>query len=259
MIIEYPTDLLADVKKATAGRRLTGFTPGQGPRHPELMLIGEAPGRHEEQVNIPFSGASGQELMKLVESIGYSRQTVYITSVVRQRPYSIKRVRDKKTGQVVEKTPNRTPTKGRCGPSHRSSTGSCTTLTRRCWCRWAIRPSSACSVLRLILASCTARRSRRQFRRRTRPGKDTGGASASTGSFRCTTRRPFSTPGVSSPPLRPTGNAWGSSCIICIVKKTNKAIYFWPFCRYNIEIDSETSCLQGVFLVLWINGRMSFC
>lgn len=112
MIIKYPADLLAQVKSATAGRRLTGFTPGQGPRHPELMLIGEAPGRHEEQVNIPFSGASGQELMKLVESIGYSRQTVYITSVVRQRPYSIKRVRDKKTGAMVEKRPNRTPTKG---------------------------------------------------------------------------------------------------------------------------------------------------
>ncbi len=46
------------------------------------MLVGEAPGRHEEKVNIPFSGASGQELMKLIESIGYSRSTVYITSVV---------------------------------------------------------------------------------------------------------------------------------------------------------------------------------
>ena len=112
MIIKYPAGLLAQVKAATANRRLTGFTPGLGPRHPELMLIGEAPGRHEEQVNIPFSGASGQELMKLVESIGYSRQTVYITSVIRQRPYSIKRVRDKRTGEVAEKWPNRTPTKG---------------------------------------------------------------------------------------------------------------------------------------------------
>ena len=54
MIIKYPESLLADVKAATAGRRLTGFTPGQGPRHPELMLIGEAPGRHEDKVNSPF-------------------------------------------------------------------------------------------------------------------------------------------------------------------------------------------------------------
>lgn len=111
MIAEYPPTLLAEVKEKTKDRQLTGFTPGQGPLNPDLMLVGEAPGRHEEKVNIPFSGASGQELMKLIESIGYSRSTVYITSVVRQRPYSIKKVVDKKTGEVIEKHPNRTPTK----------------------------------------------------------------------------------------------------------------------------------------------------
>lgn len=56
MIIQYPKDLLAEVDQRTKGRRLTGFTPGQGPLHLDLMLVGEAPGRHEEQVNIPFPG-----------------------------------------------------------------------------------------------------------------------------------------------------------------------------------------------------------
>lgn len=111
MIAEYPPELLAEVTAKTADRQLTGFVAGQGPLKPDLMLVGEAPGRHEEQVDIPFSGASGQELMGFIESIGYSRSTVYITSVVRKRPYSIKRVRDKKTGEIVEKHPNRTPTK----------------------------------------------------------------------------------------------------------------------------------------------------
>ena len=111
MIIKYPQELLKQVRERTAGRHLAGFTPGQGPLHPDIMLVGEAPGRHEEQVNIPFSGASGQKLMKLLNSIGYSRENTYITSVVRQRPYSIKQVRDKKTGELVEKRPNRTPTK----------------------------------------------------------------------------------------------------------------------------------------------------
>ena len=69
MIAEYPPTLLAEVKEKTKNRQLTGFTPGQGPLNPDLMLVGEAPGRHEEKVNIPFSGASGQELMKLIESI----------------------------------------------------------------------------------------------------------------------------------------------------------------------------------------------
>ena len=100
MIAEYPPTLLAEVKEKTKDRQLTGFTPGQGPLNPDLMLVGEAPGRHEEKVNIPFSGASGQELMKFIESIGYSRSTV-----------SIKKAIDKKTGEVIEKRPNRTPTK----------------------------------------------------------------------------------------------------------------------------------------------------
>lgn len=111
MIAQYPASLVAEVEEKTADRQLAGFVPGQGPLKPDLMLVGEAPGRHEEEVNIPFSGASGKELMKLVESIGYSRSMVYITSVVRKRPYRIERIRDKKTGQLVEKRPNRTPTK----------------------------------------------------------------------------------------------------------------------------------------------------
>ena len=111
MIIQYPENLLAEVRQRVAGRNLAGFTPGQGKLKPDLMLVGEAPGRHEEVHNIPFSGASGKELMKMLATIGYDRDSVYITSVVRQRPYSIKEVVDKKTGAKVTKKPNRTPTK----------------------------------------------------------------------------------------------------------------------------------------------------
>lgn len=111
MIIQYPQGLLDEVQRRVRGRRLAGFTPGQGKLHPDLMLVGEAPGRHEEVHNIPFSGASGKELMKMLATIGYDRDSVYITSVVRQRPFSVKKVVDKKTGETVIKKPNRTPTK----------------------------------------------------------------------------------------------------------------------------------------------------
>ena len=112
MIIEYPESLLKQSDDLLKGHHLTGFVAGQGPEHPKIMLIGEAPGRDESNTGIPFVGASGKELMKLVkEYLHMTRQDVYITSVVRRRPYSIKRVKDKKTGQMIEKTPNRTPTK----------------------------------------------------------------------------------------------------------------------------------------------------
>lgn len=112
MIIEYPPSLLQQAEDLLKGHHLTGFVAGQGPKHPKIMLIGEAPGRGEAKTGVPFVGASGKELMKLIEEyLHMTREDVYITSVVRRRPYSIKRVKDKKTGAIVEKTPNRTPTK----------------------------------------------------------------------------------------------------------------------------------------------------
>lgn len=108
MIIEYPADLLADVQRRTQGAKLTGFVPGMGADHPRLILIGEAPGREEIKQGHPFVGASGKELTKMVELAGLTRDEVYITSVVRSRPYSIKHVRDRK-GQLIEEHPNRTP------------------------------------------------------------------------------------------------------------------------------------------------------
>lgn len=111
MKIQYPPELVAQVKKRMAGHHLTGFVPGMGPRHPQIVLLGEAPGRQEAESGVPFVGSSGKELMKMIGLAGLTRDDVYITSVVRSRPFAIKHVQDRKTGQMVEKHPNRTPTK----------------------------------------------------------------------------------------------------------------------------------------------------
>lgn len=111
MQIKYPAELVAQVKARTVGRNLTGFVPGMGPEHPQIVLLGEAPGRKEAETGVPFVGSSGQELMKMIALAGLTRDDVYITSVVRSRPYSIRHVKDQKTGALIEKHPNRTPTK----------------------------------------------------------------------------------------------------------------------------------------------------
>ncbi|WP_295731199.1 uracil-DNA glycosylase [uncultured Limosilactobacillus sp.] len=111
MKIKYPPELVAQVKERTVGRQLTGFVAGMGPEHPQIVLLGEAPGRKEAETGVPFVGSSGQELMKMIALADLTRDDVYITSVVRSRPYSIRHVQDKKTGVLVEKHPNRTPTK----------------------------------------------------------------------------------------------------------------------------------------------------
>jgi DNA polymerase len=50
------------------------------------MFIGEAPGFHEDQQGRPFVGAAGQFLEELLESIGLTRDDVYITNVIKCRP-----------------------------------------------------------------------------------------------------------------------------------------------------------------------------
>lgn len=51
-----------------------------------LMVIGEAPGGDEDRQGLPFVGVSGKLLDKMLESIGYNRETSYITNVVPWRP-----------------------------------------------------------------------------------------------------------------------------------------------------------------------------
>ena len=50
------------------------------------MLIGEAPGRDEDQQGIPFVGKAGQLLNKMLLAINLKREDVYITNVVNWRP-----------------------------------------------------------------------------------------------------------------------------------------------------------------------------
>ena len=60
---------------------------GSGPRIPSLVLLGEAPGKNEDEVGEPFIGRSGQLLFTLVhEETGLLREQCYVTSVVKCRP-----------------------------------------------------------------------------------------------------------------------------------------------------------------------------
>ena len=73
-------------QKCPLGRLRTHAVPGEGPADAEIMLIGEAPGYHEDKQGRPFVGASGRLLEKLLAQIQLSREDVYITNVVKCRP-----------------------------------------------------------------------------------------------------------------------------------------------------------------------------
>ena len=59
---------------------------GVGNPNADLMFVGEAPGRDEDLQGIPFVGRAGQLLTKIIESIGLSRDEVYIVNVIKCRP-----------------------------------------------------------------------------------------------------------------------------------------------------------------------------
>ena len=57
-----------------------------GNKNAKIMIIGEAPGRTEDKLKIPFVGRAGKVLDRLLVSISLNRQQVYITNVVNYRP-----------------------------------------------------------------------------------------------------------------------------------------------------------------------------
>src|SRR5439155_17917753 len=59
---------------------------GAGSPAADLMFVGEAPGFHEDKQGVPFVGAAGQLLSKLLAGIGMSRDVVYIANVLKCRP-----------------------------------------------------------------------------------------------------------------------------------------------------------------------------
>ena len=59
---------------------------GEGPLTPNLMLIGEAPGREEAAAGHPFVGKAGRQLNELLELAGIARGDVFVTNAVKFRP-----------------------------------------------------------------------------------------------------------------------------------------------------------------------------
>jgi uracil-DNA glycosylase family 4 len=65
---------------------MPNFIPGDGPSSARLMVIGEAPGGHEDEQGIPFCGPSGDLVNEMLEKAGISRSDVYVTNVCKIRP-----------------------------------------------------------------------------------------------------------------------------------------------------------------------------
>jgi uracil-DNA glycosylase len=70
--------------RLASGRTTVVF--GSGNPAAEIMFLGEGPGYYEDQQGVPFVGAAGQLLNRLLGEIGLRREDVWITNTVRCRP-----------------------------------------------------------------------------------------------------------------------------------------------------------------------------
>jgi uracil-DNA glycosylase len=59
---------------------------GDGNLNAEIVFIGEAPGKNEDEQGLPFVGAAGKFLNEMLAQAGMERSDVYITNIVKYRP-----------------------------------------------------------------------------------------------------------------------------------------------------------------------------
>ena len=74
-------DVCADLKASA-----TQLVFAEGSGDADIVFIGEAPGKKEDESGLPFVGAAGKFLNEMLATIGLKRDDVYITNIVKYRP-----------------------------------------------------------------------------------------------------------------------------------------------------------------------------
>ena len=71
---------------ATLATQATQLVMGDGDPDADIVFIGEAPGKNEDEQGLPFVGAAGKFLNEMLEAAQMQRSDVYITNIVKYRP-----------------------------------------------------------------------------------------------------------------------------------------------------------------------------
>lgn len=72
--------------KCRLAQTRTRAVPGEGHPDTEVVFVGEGPGQTEDQQGRPFVGRAGDLLVKMLSTLGWRRQEVFITNIVKCRP-----------------------------------------------------------------------------------------------------------------------------------------------------------------------------
>ena len=67
-------------------RNCKNIVIGKGNLNANILFVGEAPGRNEDEQGIPFVGAAGKNLDRLLEVVGLSLKDIYVANILKCRP-----------------------------------------------------------------------------------------------------------------------------------------------------------------------------
>ena len=83
---EIRKDIVNDQVCSDLASQAQNLVMGDGNPDADIVFIGEAPGKREDEIGLPFVGAAGKFLDEMLRESGLQRHDVYITNIVKYRP-----------------------------------------------------------------------------------------------------------------------------------------------------------------------------
>lgn len=86
LLEQIEADIIKNNVCPNLAQEATNLVMGDGNVNADIVFIGEAPGKKEDESGLPFVGAAGKFLNEMLTNIGMDRGDVYITNIVKYRP-----------------------------------------------------------------------------------------------------------------------------------------------------------------------------
>ena len=86
LLEQIRADIIANNICPDLAKTAMNLVMGDGNTDADIVFIGEAPGKNEDEQGLPFVGAAGKFLDEMLSAAGMKRSDVYITNIVKYRP-----------------------------------------------------------------------------------------------------------------------------------------------------------------------------
>ena len=86
LLEQIRVDILKNNICPDLAREAKNLVMGDGNIDAEIVFIGEAPGKNEDETGLPFVGAAGKFLNEMLSTVNMNRNDIFITNIVKYRP-----------------------------------------------------------------------------------------------------------------------------------------------------------------------------